>query len=70
MLSRIIPKKINVNLIINVQDVILNMKRNLDKDINRFLTFVIYEAKWQIWKNKNNVKYGKEKGMKAEGIVK
>ena len=44
----------------------LNIK---EKYLKEFIDFVILETKWQIWKNRNNVKYGNKRSNNYKNLL-
>jgi len=57
-LSEICSEILNITYNFDVQQVLFNNKESINETTNNVLNFVTLESKWQIWKNRSNVKYG------------
>ena len=57
-LANQILNKYNCIYHFSIEDVLFGTQDVLNETLKTFLDYVILEAKWQIWKNRNNVKYG------------
>ena len=68
-LAKIISDKTTYKSVIDLDDVLFNVKERENEELNQFLNYVIYEGKWQIWKNRNNVKYGKKEKKLVNDLV-
>ena len=60
-----------INTIVEIEEteVLFGVHDIEDKNLSEALDFLILEAKWQIWKNRNCVKYGKKQPQPCKGIV-
>ena len=56
----------NVN--INVQSILFSSMRTQQKCSNIFFNFLVYAAKWRIWKHRNNIKYGQARVKSSNDI--
>ena len=53
-----------------MEDVILGPINVKDSHFRTFLKFIALEVKWQLWKNRNNVKYGNKQSMNHQQMLK
>ena len=68
-LAKIISDQTTYKSVIDLEDVLFNVKERENEGLNELLNCVIYEGKWQIWKNRNNVKYGKKEKKLVNELV-
>ena len=57
----------NINLPVNSQNIVFSLKNKGIEDT--MCNFIIYNTKWQIWKHRNKVKYGKERIQNSKNIT-
>ncbi len=57
----LINKVFNVNIILEKKSILFGLWVKHLRDRNHIVNLIIFDTKWQIWKNRNCVKYGKEK---------
>ena len=55
------------DMFINIEEALFGVTLE-NKPLESFVNFIIIETKWQIWKNRNNVKYGKKDTMSITEI--
>ena len=54
---------------INIKDVIFGFQRHDLEEKNIVINLILYEVKWQIWKNRNAVKYGNKNSLSTEIMI-
>ena len=66
LIRNFLYKICKVDLFINVDEILFGVELS-NRPIENVANFIIIETKWQIWKNRNNVKYNQE-CLSAENI--
>ena len=66
LIRNFLYKICKVDLFINVDEILFGVDLS-NRPIENVANFIIIETKWQIWKNRNNVKYNQE-CLSAENI--
>ena len=57
------------NVTLEFQDVIFGVYFEELKEKNHLINLIILEVKWQIWKNRNSVKYGNKTSLTKEHLL-
>ena len=68
-LEQIISDLVTANVTLDIQEVLFGVNKENLKVKNYIVNLVIYEAKWQIWKNRNAVKYGQKHCLSRENLM-
>ena len=68
-LSRKIQNNCNCIYDFNLEDVIFGIQGVHENNFKTFVDFIILEAKWQLWKNRNNVKYGNKTSLSHDQLL-
>ena len=61
-------KMFNVNIILDEKNILFGLWVNQLREKNHIVNLIIFETKWQIWKNRNCVKYGKERSKSIDEL--
>ena len=69
-LTRNILCKCNCIFIFTLEDVLFGCQFEGNKGLKDLVHFLALELKWQLWKNRNNVKYGNKQSMDKENLMK
>ena len=57
-----------MNLNLGIQDILFGISNENTIIENHITNLYIYETKWQIWKNRNSVKYGNKECISLETL--
>ena len=68
-LSDILLTKFNVIYLFDIQQILFCNNRTETKVLTDVINFITAESKWQIWKNRNNVKYGEKHSKESTDIL-
>ena len=62
-LENLISNKYGFDVLFGVCNILFGINEPILKDYNHLINLAILECKWQIWKNRNNVKFGKKESL-------
>ena len=68
-MESIIKNVTGINIVLDNESKIFGVCVDELREINYIINLIIYETKWQIWKNRNYVRYGKNISLESSNIV-
>lgn len=68
-MESIIKNVTGINIVLDNESKIFGVCVDELREINYIINLIIYETKWQIWKNRNCVRYGKNISLESSNIV-
>ena len=66
--QNLIREVVKKNVILSFENVLFGVNDKGIKALNYIVNMIIYESKWQIWKNRNAVKYGHKVCLNEENL--